>query len=475
MIDTAHRTPAPVAGPAPRVDLFRAAELGNTSYLVSDPEAGVAVVIDPVRDVAQYLEQAGRLGVRITHALETHVHNDFISGARELAAEVGSTIGAAEASGLRFDHLGLRGGSAVPIGRWQLAVRETPGHTPSHVSYLLQGADRPLGLFSGGALMAGAIARTDLFGPDRAPALALEAFRTLQVRLRDLPDDLALYPTHGGGSFCASGAPAGTASTIGDERLTNPYLATTDLMSFMARALHQTPHPIYYAEMTALNRRGVPLLGRSLPALPRLGAADVAAAQTEGAVLVDLRGGEAFDRGHIGGSLCIGLQGAFGPWVGWLVPRNRPLVLVGGTSEDQRLAQRQLLRIGFDSALGALDGGLEAWQESGRPLQTFDSAEITEVATWILSGEQVTVVDVRNEDEWVHGHVPGAVHLDVAEVPHHAHELPREAPVAVYCAAGYRSAIAASLLEQAGIGHIVHVNGRFASWREHGLAETVPG
>ncbi|MBO0743937.1 MAG: MBL fold metallo-hydrolase [Candidatus Dormibacteraeota bacterium] len=464
-----------VLTPAPRVDLFLAPELGNTSYLVSDPDAGVAAVIDPMRDVGQYLDAADRLGVRITHALETHSHNDFISGARELAREAGTRIGAAEAAHLSFDHLPLRAGSSIPLGRWHLDTRPSPGHTPSHVSYLLGGSERPLGLFSGGALMAGAIARTDLFGPDRAAALALEAYRTLHVRLRDLPDDVALYPTHGGGSFCATGAPAGTTSTLGRERLTNPYLQTTDLMAFMARALHQTRHPDYYAEMTELNRTGVALVGRELPRLHDLTADEVAQTGAAGAVVVDVRPGRLFDREHIPGSLCIGIGGAFSAWAGWLIPRNRPIVLTGGSDREHREAQRQLFRIGYDEVLGALDGGVDAWRAGGREVGRFESAEVAELATWILSGERVTVLDVRNEDEWVHGHVPGARHVHVADVSHHAHELPLDAPVAVYCAAGYRSAIAASLLGRAGVPHVVHVDGPLTDWERLNLAETHPG
>lgn len=460
---------------APRVDLFLAPELGNTSYLVSDPDAGVAVVVDPMRDVSQYLDAADRLGVRITHALETHSHNDFISGGRELAREAGAQIGAAEAAGLEFEHLPLRAGSSIALGRWHLTTRPSPGHTPSHVSYLLGGVDRPLGLFSGGALMAGAIARTDLFGPDRATSLALEAYRTLHVRLRDLPDDVALYPTHGGGSFCATGAPAGQTSTLGQERLTNPYLQTTDLMAFMARALHQSRHPDYYSEMTHLNRTGVRLVGRELPRLRPLTADQVAEAQDGGAMVVDVRAGRLFDRGHVPGSLCIGLSGSFSAWVGWLVPRKRPIVLTGGTDREHEEARRELFRIGYDEILGFLDGGVDAWRASGRRVGHFESAEVAELATWILSGERLTVLDVRNEDEWVHGHVPGALRIHVADVLHHVHDLPQDAPVAVYCAAGYRSAIAASLLGQAGFPHVVHVDGPLSTWQRLNLSETIPG
>ena len=470
------RSAPDVVKAAPRVDLFLAPELGNTSYLVSDPDSGVAAVIDPMRDVSQYLDAADRLGVRITHALETHSHNDFISGARELAREVGARIGAAQTARLTFDHLPLGAGSSIPLGRWQLGTRPSPGHTPSHVSYLLAGPERrPLGLFSGGALMAGAIARTDLFGPDRAASLALEAYRTLHVRLRDLPDDVALYPTHGGGSFCATGAPAGKTSTLGEERLSNPYLQTTDLMAFMARALHQTRHPDYYAEMTELNRTGARLAGRDLPPLRRLTAEGVAEACAGGAVVVDVRPGRAFDREHIPGSLCIGLSGAFSAWVGWLVPRKRPIVLAGGTEREHEQAQRQLFRIGYDEVLGALDGGVEAWRAGGREVGRFESAEVAELATWILSGERLSVLDVRNEDEWVHGHVPGAQHVHVADIPHHAHEVAHDAPVAVYCAAGYRSAIAASLLGRAGVPHVVHVDGPLTDWKRLDLSETIPG
>lgn len=477
MLDRSPATadPTDALATAPRVDLFLAPELGNTSYLVSDPDAGVAVVVDPMRDVAQYLDAADRLGVRITHALETHSHNDFISGGRELAREVGACVGASEAADLTFDHLPLRAGSRIPLGRWGLGVRATPGHTPSHVSYLLGAGERPLGLFSGGALMTGAMARTDLFGPDRAAPLALEAYRTLQVRLRDLPDDVALYPTHGGGSFCATGAPAGQTSTLGDERRTNPYLASTDLMAFMARALHQTSHPGYYAEMTELNRRGVSLIGRELPALRRMTADEVADAVDRGATVVDVREGRAYDQGHVPGSLCVGIGGAFSAWVGWLVPRDRPVVLTGGTDREHDQAQRELFRIGYDEVLGVLDGGVDAWRASGRRLEQFDSAEVSELATWILSGERVTVLDVRNEDEWARGHVPGALHMEVADLPHHAHHLPHDAPVAVYCAAGYRSAIAASLLGQAGFGQVVHVDGPFTEWTRLALSLTVPG
>ena len=470
-----------LSAPLPVIDLLRAPELGNTTFLVSDPESGEAVAIDPLRDVAQYLDRAEALDVRVIGSLETHVHNDFISGSRELEAETGAAIWAAEDSGLEYGFRPLGEGGEVHVGRWRLRARRTPGHTPSHLSYLLfappgpDGAERPLALFSGGALMVGAIARTDLFGPHLATHLALEAYRTLHVRLRNLPDEVAVYPTHGGGSFCASASGAAHTSTMGQERLTNPYLTTTDLMPFIARALHQGPYPTYYRDMNALNRRGVRLLGRTLPALPRLSADLTDRHLKLGAALVDLRPGREYDRGHIPGSFNVGMDGPFSAWVGWVVERDRPLVLIGGSDAELAEAHRQLLRIGFDNLVGALDGGLDAWTASGRDLSTFETAEVADLASWILSAEPMTVIDARNEDEWVHGHVPGAVRMPVPDIPHHAHDLPRDAPVAVHCGVGYRAAIAASLLEQAGLSRIIHVIGPYSDWDRLHLAPTIPG
>jgi hydroxyacylglutathione hydrolase len=441
---------------------------------VSDPDGGAAVAIDPVRDVARYLDHAERLGVRITHALETHVHNDFVSGSRELQAEAGAAIGAAGDSGLEFPFQPLDEGDEVPVGRWRLRARHSPGHTPNHLCYVLHDGDEELALFSGGALMVGAIARTDLFGPHLATRLALEAFRTLHVRLRHLPDHVAVHPTHGGGSFCAAAA-GGGSSTMAEERRTNPYLNSTDLMPFIARALHQGPYPAYYRDMAVLNRRGANLLGRAVPPLRRLSADVVDYHLKLGAALVDVRPGREYDRGHVPGSFDVGLDGPFGPWVGWVVERGRPIVLAGGTDAQHAEASRQLLRIGYDSVVGELDGGMDAWSASGRELTSFETAEVADLASWILSAEPMTVVDARNEDEWVHGHVPGAVRMPVPDIAHHAHEIPREAPVAVHCGVGYRAAIAASLLEQAGLRRIIHVIGPYSDWDRLHLAATVPG
>ena len=444
------------------VEAIPAHELGNNSFLVADTDSGVGFVIDPLRDTERYLEAASRLHVKLSHSLDTHLHNDFVSGRRELAAEVGANIDE------------LDPGRDLAIGNLTLNAMHTPGHTPEHKSYLLSEGGRPRALFSGGAVMLGAIARTDLFGPHLAVHLAMEALTTLQVRLRSLPDDIRIFPTHGAGSFCAAGGASGHETTLGEERRTNPFFLTTDVMAFLARALNQGRYPTYYRDMAAINRGGAPLLGSSLPPLARLGADEVARLIDEGAAVVDLRLGRDYDREHIPGSYSIGIDGPVSAWVGWLIARGRLIVLAGGTDAQHQKARRQLLRIGFDTIAGALDGGMDAWRSSGREVSAFESVDIEDMAEWVISAEPMTVVDARDENEWVAGHVPGAVHMYVPDVPHHAGEIPHEAPVAVHCASGYRAGIAASLLEQAGLKRIIHVNGQYSDWDRLHLAETIP-
>src|SRR5438105_8668390 len=301
------------------VEAIPAPELGNASFVVADADRGVGLVIDPLRDIERYLHLASDLNIKLTHALDTHLHNDFVSGRRELEAEVGAEIGE------------LESGAEMTLGDITLRAIHTPGHTPDHKSYLLSEGGRPRALFSGGAVMLGAIARTDLFGPHLAVHLALEALSTLQVRLRGLPDEIRVFPTHGGGSFCGVGGRSGHETTLGQERKTNPFFQTTEVMPFLARALTQSRYPTYYRDMAAINRGGPPLIGRTPPALTRLAADEVARMMDEGAAVVDVRTGREYDRGHVPGSYSVGIDGPVSDRVGWLIARGRPLVLVGGT------------------------------------------------------------------------------------------------------------------------------------------------
>ena len=444
------------------VEAIPASELGNASFVAFDEENGVGVVIDPLRDIERYVHLASEHRLKLTHALDTHLHNDFVSGRRELAVEAGSNTDELEA------------GAELTVGRMTIRAIHTPGHTPDHKAYLISEGGRARALFSGGAVMLGAIARTDLLGPHLAVHLALEALSTLQVRLRALPDEIRVFPTHGGGSFCGTGGRSGHETTLGHERKTNPFFQITEVMSFLARVLNQPRYPTYYRDMAAVNRGGPTLIGMTLPTLPTLSADEVAGLKDEGAAVVDIRPGRDYDRGHIPGSYSVGIDGPVSAWVGWLVARGRPIVLVGGTDAELRKAQRQLVRIGFDTIAGVLDGGVDAWRSSGREVSTFETVDVEDMAQWVLSAEPMTVVDARDEHEWVTGHVPGALHMYVPDVPHHADEIPSDAPVAVHCASGYRAGIAASLLEQAGLKRIIHVNGPYSDWDRLHLAESRP-
>ncbi|MGA7910427.1 MAG: MBL fold metallo-hydrolase [Candidatus Dormiibacterota bacterium] len=441
------------------IQAFPAPELGNASFLIADTDRGVGMVVDPLRDIDRYLKVASDLHIKLTHALDTHLHNDYVSGRRELAAEAGTDI----------DEVSPE--AELKFGDETVKAISTPGHTPDHKSYVLSEKGRPRALFSGGAVMLGAIARTDLFGPHRAVHLALEAMRTLQVTLRGLPDDVAVFPTHGSGSFCGTGGRSGHETTMGHERATNPFFQTTEVMPFLARVLNQNRYPSYYLEMAAVNSGGAPLIGRALPPLARLEAPAVARLMDSGAAVVDVRVGREYDRGHIAGSYSVGIDGPVSAWVGWLIARDRTIVLAGGTPAQHRDAQRQLVRIGFDNIAGELDGGMDAWRSSGRQLSAFETVDVEDMAQWILDAEPMTIIDTRDDHEWAAGHVPGAVHMYVPDVAHHAGEISNEAPVAVHCASGYRAGIAASLLEQAGLKRIIHVNGEYSDWDRLHLAE----
>src|SRR2546421_10829716 len=272
------------------VEAIAAPELGHASFVIADTDRGVGLVIAPLRDIERYMHLASDLNVKLTHALDTHLHNDFVSGRRELEAEVGADIGELDIA------------DELTLGDITLRALHTPGHTPDHKAYLLSEGGRARALFSGGAVMLGAIARTDLFGPHLAVHLALEALSTLQVRLRGLPDEIRVFPTHGGGSFCGAGGRSGHETTLGHDRQTNPFFLTTEVMPFLARALSQHRYPTYYRDMAAINRGGPPLIGRTPPALTRLAADGAGRTMGDRAAVVDGRGGRGYARRPTPGS-----------------------------------------------------------------------------------------------------------------------------------------------------------------------------
>jgi hydroxyacylglutathione hydrolase len=445
--------------------------LGNSAYLVELGD-GRALVIDPARDPTPYLELARRRRLRIAYAAETHLHADFLTGTRELAAAGGAQVLAPRASRLGFAHRGLEDGEELDLGGLTLWVLATPGHAPEHVGYLLVDAGRPLALFSGGALLVGTVARTDLAGRELTEPLARAAYRSLHQRLLSLPDELAVYPTHGAGSFCA--APAGDArtTTIGAERRHNRLLAAPDEDAFVTelRAGFGS-FPPYFLRLRERNRVGPELLGRDWKVLPLRSADQVQQHLAGGGLVIDTRPVTAFAGGHLPGALSIALRPAFASWLGWLLDDTQPLVFVLDEDQDRGELARQCRTIGYDHLVGELAGGMAAWRAANLP-----QAQLPVVEADQLDDQPGVVLDVRQASEIADGHLPGAVTVELGALARdrQAGELP-EGPVTVMCAHGERAMTAASLLERAGHKELRVVRGGPQDWQRatgHALARS---
>lgn len=474
------------------LDTVETAGLAHLSYVVGDERAGVCAVVDPRRDVDVYLDLAARRAARVTHVVETHVHADFVSGSRELAARTGAPICAGAGGGYGFEVRELGDGDEVALGAVVLRALHTPGHSPEHVCLAVRGgkgAEAPWGVFTGDTLLAGEVGRPDLLG-DRAEAErhARDLYASLRDRLLPLGDHLSVYPAHAKGSPCAGAIGDRHATTIGYERLHSPHLRPVrdgDPAGFVRAVLDAAPPaPTYYARVKALNARGPAVLGAPL-AVPALDpVAFAAAAAAPDAVVVDAREIDAWAAAHVPGSLNIALREEFPVWAGWMLRPEQQVLLVlpetGDGGADALAAVRgHLLRIGIERVGGSLQHGMRGWTEAGRDFARAGAIGVRELRAR-LDGERAShpaaggapapqVLDVRDGQEWASGHVPGARHRFVPDVAAHAGELDRARPVAVYCGSGYRASIAASVLERAGFRDVATVLGSMAAWRAAGL------
>jgi hydroxyacylglutathione hydrolase len=445
--------------------------LGNSSYLIASEAAGLAAVVDPQRDVDRYLRRAEGLGLRLQYALDTHLHNDFVSGVRELAALAGVQIGASALAELGFEHQPLREGDALPLGELSVGVLATPGHTPEHLSFTLTepGQSMPAAVFTGGALMVGGAARTDLLGSEWTMRLAEQLYHSLHNKLLKLPDNVAVYPTHGAGSFCAAPATGERTTTIGRERAANRLAQVLGVDAFVQAATADLPsYPTYFHAMRQLNQRGPAVLGQ-LPALRPLTAEQVRAFRNEGAAIVDLRPSLRFVAGHIPGAHSVALRAAFGTWVGWVVPFGTPIVLVTDENPAQHeAAVRQLIRLGYDQIPGYLAGGLEAWQAAGGALSRWDIIPAQQVRERLRAKDGLVVVDVRQANEWQAGHIPGAVHIEAGQLTERGPVVAVDTPIAVHCGHHDRSVTGLALLERQGYRHLLLMEGGLSGWEAAG-------
>jgi hydroxyacylglutathione hydrolase len=453
-----------------RVQQFFLEGLGHQSYLVIDETSGVAAVVDPRRDIEIYLEAAESANVQITHVFETHVHNDYVTGALELKARVGATIVTAAAAGVSYDHLGVAEGDSEAVGSLRMVAIETPGHTPTHMSYALYtvGASEPSAVFTGGSLLVGNAGRTDLVSPGMTITLTRDQYHSLRRLLDTLPSAVTVYPTHGAGSFCGAvtAEAAERSSTIARERVNSPVAFARDEAEFVKMQMAGYGlYPAYYGYMRDINLAGPRLLG-GLPELPGLTPEKVNELMRIGVPLIDGRSRDAFAREHVAGSLNIELDASFGTYVGWLLPFNAPLTLLIPDEAGRREAVAQLIRIGYEQARGYLDGGVEAWKESGYATGSFGRISVTELHQRWRAGS-VAVLDVRDETEWRSGHIPAAQHLHIADLPRHLHEVPQDQPVAVICRSGHRASISASMVAALG-REVVAVSDGVGTWIEQG-------
>ncbi|HEX6383926.1 MAG TPA: MBL fold metallo-hydrolase [Anaerolineae bacterium] len=461
---------------------FYDSKLAHASYLVGCQQTGEALIVDPGRDIEIYLQAAEAGDMRIRGATETHIHADFVSGARELAEHTGARLFLSDEGDEDwkytylddYDHVLLKDGDCFMVGNIRMEVMHTPGHTPEHISLVLTdtaGADRPMGIFSGDFVFVGSVGRPDLLEKaagfaDTAVVGARQLFQSLK-RFKQLPDYLQVWPAHGAGSACGKGLGAVPSSTVGYEKLFNPALAYDDEDAFVEFLLVDQPEPPkYFAMMKRVNKEGPPIL-HSLPTPVHLPATRMPTLLESGALVVDTRPADSFAARHVPGTINIPLR-SLPEWAGWLVDYERPLYLIVD-SDEVAGAVRDLVCIGIDNVGAYFEpSAIDTLAAAGHALQSYEAIAADEVAGRILNGE-VTVVDVRAQSEWDAGHIPGAVHIMLGYLPEHSGELLDGRPIAVLCRTGRRSAIGASILQARGATDVINVAGGIRDWAAVGL------
>ncbi len=457
--------------------------LGHASYLVGSEDTGEALLFDPQRDVSGYFAEARVQGLRVRHGLDSHGHNDYLSGLTEVAQRADVELLASAAGEIGYDHRPLRDGEQIELGEVGLEVMHTPGHTPEHLSLLVYdrraSADVPALLLSGGALLVGDLARPDLLGGrDQAVAAAGQFCHTIQTRILSLPDHVEVFPTHVAGSLCGGDIGSRLSTTVGFERRTNEILARVsskgEFVEQCLRLDNLPAVPPYWSRMRSQNLAGVATLGslREPPALPPDA---VVQAIDEGAVVLDTRSPEAFGGGHVPGALNVGQGAAFPTWAGTVLPEGARVVLVLDSPADLWPVTWDLLRIGYDVPAGWLAGGMMAWRTAALGIDRLAQITVHELKHRLGAGD-IDLLDVRQPGEWAAGHVPGATFVTGAELPRRIHDVPRTGrPLAVTCGSGYRSSVAASVLAAATDLEVVNVLGGMSAWQRAGYPVTEEG
>ena len=441
--------------------------LAQASYLIGSN--GEAAVVDPRRDVDEYIALAKEQGLRIRYVIETHLHADFVSGHGELAERTGATIVISSEARAEFPHQPVKGGDALPLGDLVLRVLATPGHTPESICVLVERDGVPLKVLTGDTLFIGDVGRPDLAGGAgfTSEQMAAALYESLHGELLRLPDDVEVWPAHGAGSLCGRNISKDTSSTIGVQRKVNYALqpmAKEDFVALMTTDMVEAPP--YFSRDAQINRRGAgPLRPSASPLTPP----DVARSVREGAVVLDVRRAADFGEGHVPGALNIGLEGQYASWAGTFVQPEWNVVLVTDGDDRAEEASMRLARVGLENARGYVRGGMAAWRESGLQSAAVPQISVHTLQQMLDEDPRLQLVDVRRDSEYRGGHAPRAVSIPLHELPERTGELDPSRPMAVICAGGYRSSIGTSLLERAGFKHLYNVTGGTSAWIAAGL------
>ncbi len=445
--------------------------LGCFSYVLGCPTAGRMIVVDPKRDIVDYLDIAREEGMRITHIIDTHVHADHVSGAHELAARTGAPICMHPDTPASFAFTPLPEGLVLEAGAARLTVLHTPGHTPHSLSLVaadLVRSTEPWLVLTGDLLFVGDIGRPDLVGKAALEEQVKNLYNSLFVKLGALPDYLEVYPAHGSGSLCGKGMSPKPSSTLGYERRHNPRLQYAGFEDFALAMSQDFPaRPKSFSHIIATNAAGAQLLERC-PLEQALSVDGFERRMAEGAVVIDARDGSAFGGCHIPGALNIGFEKQLANWVGMVVDPGADILLVVNDRAAFDAMRTELHRIGYDNILGHLAGGMQAWIYAGRPSERLEQVSAPELAQRLKDGDVPLLLDVRTPPEWAAGHIAGAQHMPFAEILAACCSLPTDAEVLVYCGSGYRSNMAGSYMKSHGYTNVKSLAGGVLAWSRAG-------